>query len=118
MYNTHGNETLLLPEGEILNRRQTAEPELLPMGNLRCPPGVSYVLENRRVMKGLFPRTFARSHIQPVSIYPSCLGNMLECLAGDQVAAPREVLLTPGLNNSAYFEHSHLAQQKGTLPNI
>jgi uncharacterized circularly permuted ATP-grasp superfamily protein len=81
--------------------------------NLRCPSGVSYVLENRRVMKGLFPKIFARSHIQPVSNYPSCLRNMLEYLAGVEVAQPRVVLLTPGLHNSAYFEHSFLAQQMG-----
>jgi uncharacterized circularly permuted ATP-grasp superfamily protein len=81
--------------------------------NLRCPSGVSYVLENRRVMKGLFPKIFSRSHIRPVSNYPSCLRNMLEHLAGDEVAEPRVVLLTPGLHNSAYFEHSFLAQQMG-----
>jgi uncharacterized circularly permuted ATP-grasp superfamily protein len=81
--------------------------------NLRCPSGVSYVLENRRVMKGLFPKIFSHSHIQPVSNYPSCLRNMLEYLAGDAVATPRVVLLTPGLHNSAYFEHSFLAQQMG-----
>jgi uncharacterized circularly permuted ATP-grasp superfamily protein len=81
--------------------------------NLRCPSGVSYVLENRRVMKGLFSKIFARLHIQPVSNYPSCLRNTLEYLAGDAVAEPRVVLLTPGLHNSAYFEHSFLAQQMG-----
>ena len=81
--------------------------------NLRCPSGVSYVLENRRVMKGLFPKFFSGSHIQPVSNYPSCLRNMLAYLAGNEVANPRVVLLTPGLNNSAYFEHSFLAQQMG-----
>jgi uncharacterized circularly permuted ATP-grasp superfamily protein len=81
--------------------------------NLRCPSGVSYVLENRRVMKSLFPRIFACSHIRPVSNYPSYLRNMLEFLAGDGVADPRVVLLTPGLHNAAYFEHSFLAQQMG-----
>jgi uncharacterized circularly permuted ATP-grasp superfamily protein len=81
--------------------------------NLRCPSGVSYVLENRRVMKALFPRIFSHWHIRPVSNYPSCLRNTLEFLAGDEVAKPRVVLLTPGLHNSAYFEHSFLAQQMG-----
>jgi uncharacterized circularly permuted ATP-grasp superfamily protein len=81
--------------------------------NLRCPSGVSYVLENRRLMKSLFPKIFSRSHIRPVSNYPSYLRNMLEFLAGDQVAEPRVVLLTPGLHNAAYFEHSFLAQQMG-----
>jgi uncharacterized circularly permuted ATP-grasp superfamily protein len=74
---------------------------------------VSYVLENRRVMKSLFPKIFSHSHIQPVSNYPSCLRNMLAFLARDEVANPRVVLLTPGLHNSAYFEHSFLAQQMG-----
>ncbi len=81
--------------------------------NLRCPSGVSYVLENRRLMKGLFPKIFSQSHVRSVSNYPSCLRNMLAFLAGDEVADPRVVLLTPGLHNSAYFEHSFLAQQMG-----
>ena len=81
--------------------------------NLRCPSGVSYVLENRRVMKGLFPKILAQSHVRPVSNYPIHLRNMLEFLAGDEIAQPRVVLLTPGLHNSAYFEHSFLAQQMG-----
>jgi uncharacterized circularly permuted ATP-grasp superfamily protein len=81
--------------------------------NLRCPSGVSYVLENRRVMKSLFPRIFSRTHIRPVSNYPACLRGMLEYLARDEASEPRVVLLTPGLHNSAYFEHSFLAQQMG-----
>ena len=81
--------------------------------NLRCPSGVSYVLENRRLMKGLFPKILSQSHVRPVSNYPSHLRNMLEFLAGDEIATPRVVLLTPGLHNSAYFEHSFLAQQMG-----
>ncbi|HEV2209708.1 MAG TPA: circularly permuted type 2 ATP-grasp protein [Verrucomicrobiae bacterium] len=81
--------------------------------NLRCPSGVSYVLENRAVMKSMFPQVFAASKIQPVSSYPSRLRDMLEFLAPDQEAEPRCVLLTPGIYNSAYFEHSFLAQQMG-----
>jgi uncharacterized circularly permuted ATP-grasp superfamily protein len=81
--------------------------------NLRCPSGVSYVLENRRVMKSLFPKLFAHSNIRPVSSYPRNLRNMLEFLANDEISEPRVVLLTPGLHNSAYFEHSFLAQQMG-----
>ena len=81
--------------------------------NLRCPSGVSYVLENRRVMKSMFPQVFAASKIRPVSNYPSRLRDMLEYLAPDGVATPRVVLLTPGVYNSAYFEHSFLAQQMG-----
>ena len=81
--------------------------------NLRCPSGVSYVLENRRLMKSLFPEVFDASHIRPVSNYPIRLRDMLEHLAPDGVVSPRVVLLTPGVYNSAYFEHSFLAQQMG-----
>ena len=81
--------------------------------NLRCPSGVSYVLENRQVMKSMFPQVFATSKIRPVANYPSRLRDMLEYLAPDPVSTPRVVLLTPGSYNSAYFEHSFLAQQMG-----
>jgi uncharacterized circularly permuted ATP-grasp superfamily protein len=81
--------------------------------NLRCPSGVSYVLENRAVMKSMFPQVFAQSRIRPVANYPSKLRDMLEFLAPDHVTTPRCVLLTPGIYNSAYFEHSFLAQQMG-----
>ncbi len=81
--------------------------------NLRCPSGVSYVLENRAVMKSLFPQIFAASKIRPVSNYPSRLLDMLEFLSPDDISSPRCVLLTPGIYNSAYFEHSFLAQQMG-----
>ncbi len=81
--------------------------------NLRCPSGVSYVLENRHLMKSLFPEVFAASKIRPVSNYPLRLRDILEHLAPDNVSAPRVVLLTPGVYNSAYFEHSFLAQQMG-----
>lgn len=81
--------------------------------NLRCPSGVSYVLENRAVMKSMFPKVFAQSKIRPVANYPSKLRDMLEYTAPDSVTAPRCVLLTPGIYNSAYFEHSFLAQQMG-----
>ena len=81
--------------------------------NLRCPSGVSYVLENRHLMKSLFPEVFAASRIRPVANYPIRLRDMLEYLAPDGVVSPRIVLLTPGVYNSAYFEHSFLAQQMG-----
>lgn len=81
--------------------------------NLRCPSGVSYVLENRAVMKSMFPKVFAQSKIRPVANYPSKLRDMLEYTAPDSVTTPRCVLLTPGIYNSAYFEHSFLAQQMG-----
>ncbi len=81
--------------------------------NLRCPSGVSYVLENRRLMKSLFPEVFEASRIRPVSNYPIRLRDMLEYLAPEGVTTPRVVVLTPGVFNSAYFEHSFLAQQMG-----
>ncbi len=81
--------------------------------NLRCPSGVSYVLENRVVMKRTFPRVFSASHVSPIVDYPNHLRNMLEYLAADSSHQPRVVVLTPGIHNSAYFEHSFLAQQMG-----
>ena len=81
--------------------------------NLGCPSGVSYVVENRQVMKRTFPQLFGMSQIQPVEDYPSQLLNMLRYLATDKVAAPEVAVLTPGIYNSAYFEHSFLAQQMG-----
>ncbi|WP_030007087.1 circularly permuted type 2 ATP-grasp protein [Picosynechococcus sp. NKBG042902] len=81
--------------------------------NLRCPSGVSYVLENRRVMKSLFPSFFNTLKIQPVDDYPGQLLNLLMNLAPDHIADPCVVVLTPGIYNSAYFEHSYLAQQMG-----
>ncbi|MEO0870200.1 MAG: circularly permuted type 2 ATP-grasp protein, partial [Cyanobacteria bacterium J06642_11] len=79
--------------------------------NLRCPSGVSYVLENRRVMKGAFPALFEALDINPVDIYPSKLLASLLHLAPDTLHEPQVVLLSPGIYNSAYFEHSFLAQQ-------
>ena len=81
--------------------------------NLRCPSGVSYVLQNRLVMKRTFPHVFEASRIRPVGEYPSRLRDMLESLAPPDVETPRVVVLTPGIYNSAYFEHSFLAQQMG-----
>jgi uncharacterized circularly permuted ATP-grasp superfamily protein len=81
--------------------------------NLRCPSGVSYVLQNRNVMKRTFPQVFAASRIRPVDDYPSHLRATLEHLAPEGIDAPRVVVLTPGPYNSAYFEHSFLAQQMG-----
>ena len=80
--------------------------------NLRCPSGVAYFLENRQVMKRLFPSLFAGRIVQPIDDYPSHLLRTLQDLA-PWSDAPRVVLLTPGVFNSAYFEHSYLAQQMG-----
>jgi uncharacterized circularly permuted ATP-grasp superfamily protein len=81
--------------------------------NMRCPSGVSYVLENRRVMKSTFPVVFNTMKIQPVEEYPSHLLETLLNLAPPQLIDPTVVVLTPGIYNSAYFEHSYLAQQMG-----
>jgi len=81
--------------------------------NLRCPSGVSYVLENRRVMKNTFPLVFNSMAIQPVDDYASQLLETLLNLAPSSLPDPRVVVLTPGIYNSAYFEHSFLAQQMG-----
>src|SRR5437870_1348285 len=81
--------------------------------NLRCPSGVSYVLENRRMMKRVFPQVFETLNVRPVDDYPSRLFDMLRYLAPDPTVPPRVVVLTPGAYNSAYFEHSYLAQQMG-----
>lgn len=81
--------------------------------NLRCPSGVSYVLQNRQVMKSMFPKVFETLKVRSVNDYPGRLRAMLEYLAPDTTVNPRVVLLTPGIYNSAYFEHSFLAQQMG-----
>lgn len=81
--------------------------------NLRCPSGISYVLENRRVMKSTFPLVFKQMEIQPVDEYPSHLLETLLTLASPGLPDATVVVLTPGLYNSAYFEHSFLAQQMG-----
>jgi len=81
--------------------------------NLRCPSGVSYVLENRQVLKRTFPYVFEQSRVHPVDEYPGKLLEMLEYLAPDGVQSPTIGVLTPGIYNSAYFEHSFLSQQMG-----
>ncbi|AFY96012.1 circularly permuted type 2 ATP-grasp protein [Chamaesiphon minutus] len=81
--------------------------------NLRCPSGVSYVLENRQVMKSTFGRLFEKMQILPVEDYPSRLLETLLHVAPESVIDPTVVVLTPGIYNSAYFEHSFLARQMG-----
>lgn len=81
--------------------------------NLRCPSGVSYVLENRLIMKRTFPMVFDACSVQPVTDYPSRLLDMLQDLAPTGVRSPVVAVWTPGIYNSAYFEHSFLAQQMG-----
>ena len=81
--------------------------------NLRCPSGVSYVLENRRVMKNTLPQVFEQMQIKPVEEYPNRLLETLMHLAPAHLSDPTVVVLSPGIYNSAYFEHSFLAQQMG-----
>ena len=81
--------------------------------NLRCPSGVSYVLENRQVLKRTFPQVFAASNVRPVDEYPAKLLAALENIAPAGVEKPVIGVLTPGIYNSAYFEHSFLSQQMG-----
>ncbi|HPT49401.1 MAG TPA: circularly permuted type 2 ATP-grasp protein [Accumulibacter sp.] len=81
--------------------------------NLRVPSGVSYMIEDRKMMMRLFPELFSRHMIAPVQHYPDMLLENLRTVAPKGVADPTVVLLTPGAYNSAYFEHTFLAQQMG-----
>jgi uncharacterized circularly permuted ATP-grasp superfamily protein len=81
--------------------------------NLRTPSGVSYVLENRAVMKRVYPRIFQQARPRPVDDYPMRLKEALAGLAPRSDEGPRIVILTPGPFNSAYFEHSFLARRMG-----
>ena len=81
--------------------------------NLRVPSGVSYMLENRQIMKRIFPEVFQTTSILPVDDYPTQLYHTLAALSPRTDEQPVIVVLTPGIYNSAYFEHSYLAQQMG-----
>jgi len=81
--------------------------------NLRVPSGVSYMIEDRKMMMRLFPELFARHPVQPVEHYPDILLENLKSVAPEGITEPTVVLLTPGAYNSAYFEHAFLAQQMG-----
>ena len=81
--------------------------------NGRCPSGASYVLENRRAIKRTFPGMFENVGVRPVEHYPQELVKMLQYIAPAGVVDPTVVLLTPGVYNSAYFEHTYLARQMG-----
>jgi len=82
--------------------------------NLRTPSGVSYMLENRKMMLRLFPELFARQQVLPVEQYPALLLETLRAAAPPRLRRdPSVVVLTPGQHNSAYFEHAFLAQQMG-----
>jgi len=81
--------------------------------NLRVPSGVSYMLENRVITKRVFPELLQDIDILPIDDYPSQLQAMLASIAPEHISKPQIVVLTPGIYNSAYFEHAYLAQQMG-----
>ncbi len=81
--------------------------------NLRVPSGVSYMLEDRKMMMRLFPELFSENRVAPVAHYPDLLLETLRAMAPPATAEPTVVVLTPGMYNSAYFEHAFLAQQMG-----
>ena len=81
--------------------------------NLRVPSGVSYMLENRKMSMRLFPELFSMHRVAPVAHYPDLLLETLRAAAPSGVNEPVVVVLTPGMYNSAYFEHAFLAQQMG-----
>jgi uncharacterized circularly permuted ATP-grasp superfamily protein len=83
--------------------------------NLRTPSGVSYMLENREVMKRIFPDMIVDNHVRMVSNYPLMLHNILLSMAPSWVTDPTIVLLTPGVFNSAFYEHAFLARQMGIV---
>ena len=81
--------------------------------NLRTPSGISYVVENRRTMSRVFPELFASHRVRPVDAYPARLLEALRAAAPTGVGDPTVVVLTPGVYNAAYFEHTFLARQMG-----
>jgi len=83
--------------------------------NCRCPSGVSYVLENRNVLNRVFPELFTAYPVQPIRDYPNLLRDTLLHAASRGSERPVVVILTPGMANSAYFEHSFLAREMGVF---
>ena len=81
--------------------------------NLRVPSGVSYMLEDRKMMMRLFPELFSQHRVAPVAHYPDLLLETLRASSPSTTDNPTVVVLTPGMYNSAYFEHAFLAQQMG-----
>ena len=98
-----GSDLIRLPSGEFVVLED----------NLRVPSGVSYMLTNRRVMKRIFPQLFRRYAVRPIENYTQGLLSTLRSLAPEIRGEPTIVLLTPGVYNSAYFEHAFLARQMG-----
>jgi uncharacterized circularly permuted ATP-grasp superfamily protein len=98
--------------GTDLIRMQDGEFVVLE-DNLRVPSGVSYMLTNRRVMKRIFPQLFRSYNVRPIEQYTQLLLGTLRSLAPEGRPEPNIVLLSPGVFNSAYFEHAYLARQMG-----
>jgi uncharacterized circularly permuted ATP-grasp superfamily protein len=98
--------------GTDLIRLQSGEFVVLE-DNLRVPSGVSYMLTNRRVMKRIFPELFRNYNVRPIEQYTQILLGSLRSLAPEGRPEPNIVLLSPGVFNSAYFEHAYLARQMG-----
>lgn len=94
---------------------RTSEDEFYVLeDNARTPSGVSYMLENRETMLQMFPELFSQNRVKPVSDYPKSLRRSLAaCAPPNCEGTPRVAILTPGIHNSAYFEHSFLADQMG-----
>jgi uncharacterized circularly permuted ATP-grasp superfamily protein len=98
-----GTDLIRLPDGRFVVLED----------NLRVPSGVSYMLTSRQVMKRIFPDLFRRADVRPIDHYGEALLSTLRSLAPDGRTEPNIVLLTPGVYNSAYFEHAFLARQMG-----
>ena len=101
--NVMGTDLVRLPDGRFVVLED----------NLRVPSGVSYMLSSRKVMKQIFPTLFRKSGVRPIEHYSQALLSTLRALAPDGRPDPTVVLLTPGVYNSAYYEHSFLARQMG-----
>src|SRR5580698_1677392 len=98
-----GTDLIRLPDGRFVVLED----------NLRVPSGVSYMLTSRQVMKRIFPELFQYTDVRPIDHYPEALLTTLRALAPEGRGEPNIVLLTPGVYNSAYFEHTYLARQMG-----
>ncbi len=101
--NVMGTDLVRLPDGKFVVLED----------NLRVPSGVSYMLSSRKVMKQIFPALFRRCGVRPIEQYSQVLLSTLRSLAPEGRPNPTVVLLTPGVYNSAYFEHAYLARQMG-----
>src|SRR6188472_1548850 len=101
--NVMGTDLVRLPDGQFVVLED----------NLRVPSGVSYMLSSRKVMKQIFPTLFRKCGVRPIEQYSQTLLSTLRALAPDGRPDPTVVLLTPGVYNSAYYEHSFLARQMG-----